>query len=88
MREKKFLYFIGFVSIASWLVHFFTYSNQYSDQEIMEGIIFIFLLTTIYFVLIRIYFSWNSGPKIVIRFLFITGLVLLGWITFIIESSA
>ncbi len=64
MGEKKFIYIIGFVSLASWLVHLLFYANHYIKRGIFaEGIVFISIIFPVYFALAKVYYIWQFRKK-------------------------
>jgi len=79
-NEKKFLYIYGVFLLFSWGLMFIINNVDYTRYEIVQGMIFILIVTTIYFILVHLYYKSKLGKKIVIWSLII--LLIIGCIYF------
>lgn len=65
-NTKKFLYLYGGFLLISWGLMFIIYNKSYTTYETIQGMGFICIVTTIYFILVHINYKIKSGKKIVI----------------------
>lgn len=62
---KKFLYIYGAFLLFGWGLIFIINHADYSRYEIVQGMVFISIVTTIYFILVHLYYKSKLGKKIV-----------------------
>ncbi|MCA0172605.1 hypothetical protein [Bacillus sp. RAR_GA_16] len=64
MQAKTFLYILGWVILSSWLLHFLAIylidsdRKIYTIKKIVEGIMFIVLVTPVYFGGVMMYYKF------------------------------
>ena len=63
MESKKFMHILGYIMLGSWLLHFLVYAVidehpiVYKTKDIVEGILFILVVTPIYFAIVNLYYK-------------------------------
>ncbi|USK44662.1 hypothetical protein [Cytobacillus oceanisediminis] len=65
MDTKKVLYIYGAFLLFSWSLMFVIHHETYTRYETLEGMIFICIVTAIFFPLVHLYHRSNTGKKIV-----------------------
>lgn len=65
-NTKKFLYIYGVFLLISWGLMFIIHYESYSHYEIVSGMVFICIVTTVYFILVHFNYKSKFGEKVVI----------------------
>ncbi|MGE6379951.1 hypothetical protein [Peribacillus muralis] len=64
-NTKKTLYIYGAFLLIMWSLSFIIHHNTYTRYEIIEGMVFICIVTIIYFILVHLNYRSELGKKIV-----------------------
>ncbi|MCF6138249.1 hypothetical protein [Pseudalkalibacillus berkeleyi] len=83
MDTKKLHYIIAFISFPVIILHFVF--GHYTTEEFVSGILFYFLATVIYMLLVYLFNKGELGKKIVLFALILIGLVNI--IMILVETS-
>lgn len=64
-NTKKVLYYYGVFLLITWNLMFFIYHEDYTSNEIIQGVAFIFIVVIVYFALVYLNYKSNLGKQIV-----------------------
>jgi hypothetical protein len=65
-NTKKALYICGVFLLISCSLIFIIHHESYTRYETVQGMVFICIVTTLYFILVHLYYKSKSGEKIVV----------------------
>lgn len=74
-NTKKFLYIYGTFLFLSWGFMFAVHKNDYTGNEITQGMLFITVVTIVYFTLVNLNYKSESGKKIVLWSLLLIAII-------------